>query len=582
MRKSLLFVLVLLLSFGFMAFADVGTEGVEGEADYIIEDVQGIPGGTYYVGALGGPKTFNPCEAQETSSTDIIDRMFATLVDYGKDSEFRGGDIAKSWEVTEDNTGWYFHIRKGLKWSDGQPLTAEDVVWSFNEVYKVEGLITGNTIDVIRDGDGNLPEVKLIDEDTVLIKYPQPFAPGLRTLGAVTILPKHVMQEAVENKTISEIWTVSDVDDLVASGPYIVTEHIPEVRVVMEKNPYYHRFDTAGNRLPYFDKLVWVICQDQNTMRLKFEAGETDFLAVPADDYPAIKGQEQEKGWVVGPYGPTTSTLFLALNFNTTNQTMNEWFRNVHFRRALSYAMDRDAMIDVIYNGLAQPQWGPISPASPFYDPLVEDYSYPFSLEDARASLEKGGFSWNDDGKLVDKYGNIVKFDLTTNAGNQVREKACNLIVDTFGQLGIEAVFNPIEFNTLVQKLMNTGDWETMIMGLTGGVDPHSGSNVSKIDGGLHFWNYSPAVADFVDPEFYEITYSEFRIDEIFKAQTKEMDPDKRFALFSEYQVLSAQNLPLIYTVQQLRLYAYPQNLKNIQIGGFSSWVWNLWGLYKD
>jgi len=573
MKKSVLFVLLAVLFISGFVFA---------APDYIIEDVQGIPGGKYYVGSLGGPKTFNPCEAQETSSTDITDRMFATLMDYGKDSEFRGGNLAKSYEVTENGNGWIFHMREGLKWSDGEPLTAEDVVWSFNSVYKVEGLITGNTIDVIRDGEGNLPKVELVGDNSVLIEYPKPFAPGLRTLGAVTILPKHVLQEAVENETISQVWTVSDVDDLVGSGPFIVTEYVPEQRVVMTKNPYYHRYDTAGNQLPYLDELVFVITADQNTMRLRFEAGELDFLGIPADDYPAIKAQEEEKGWIVKPYGPTTSTLFLALNFNYKDPVKAAWFSDVQFRQALSYAMDRDAMIDVIYNGLAQPQWSGVSPASPFYDPEVEDHSYPYNLDKAKEVLADAGYTWNDEGKLMDKFGNVVKFNLTTNAGNQVREKACNLLVDTFGKIGIEAVFNPIDFNTLVGHLMNTEDWETMIMGLTGGVDPHSGSNVWSLEGGLHFWNYSPDLKDFVDPAHYNIPYYEYKIDKIYKEQSSEMDEDARWELFSEFQMLVAENLPLIYTVQQLRMYAYPTYLKNIDIGGFSAWVWNLWALYKD
>jgi peptide/nickel transport system substrate-binding protein len=570
--KRVLFVLLAVLFVAGFAFA---------EPEYIIQDTEGVVGGTFYVGALGGPKTFNPAEAQETSSTDILDRMFMGLLDYDGDSAISGGDLAASYEVTENGNGWIFHMRDGIKWSDGQPLTAEDVVWSFNNVYMVEGLITSNTIDVVRDGDGNLPKVELVGDNSVLIEYPRPFAPGLRTVGAVQILPKHLLEEAAADGTISQKWTTADVAELVGNGPFIVTEYVEEERVVMSRNPHYYRYDKAGNQLPYFDKLVWVICQDQNTMRLKFEAGETDWLGVPADDYPAIKGQEAEKNWIVKPYGPVTGTLFLALNFNSPDPIQRVWFRNPFFRRALSTAMDRDAMIDVIYNGLAQPQWGPISPASPFYDPIVEDYTYEFDIDAAKALLEEGGFSWNDEGKLIDKDGNVVKFNLTTNAGNSVREKACNLVVDTFNELGIEAVFNPIDFNTLVGALMNTGDWETMIMGLTGGPDPHSGSNVSKILGGLHFWNYSPETADFIDRDTYSISYSEWKIDEIFRKQTSEMDEDARYDLFSEYQVLAAEDLPLIYTVQQLRMFAYPEYLKNVKIGGFSAWFWNCYELYK-
>ncbi len=572
-KKSILLALVLCLLASVLFAAP----------EYIVEEVTGNPGGTFFVGALGGPKTFNPCEAQETSSTDILDRMFETLVDLDKDFGIRSGSIAKNWEVTPEGNGWIFYIREGLQWSDGHPLTVEDVYWSFNNVWLVPNLVTANTIDVLKDGDGNVPKVEIVGENGFKIYYPQPFAPGLRSIGSVQILPKHKLEQAVIDGAISEKWTVADVADLVGSGPFVVTEYLPEQRVVMTKNPYYFRVDKDGNKLPYFDKFIWIICGDQNTMRLKFETGETDFFAVSAPDYPDIKEMEAEKNWVVDAYGPTTGTLFFAMNMTSSDPVKNAWYKNVHFRKAVSHAMDRDTMIDVIYSGLAMPQWGPVSPASPFYDPEIEEnYTYEHSFELAREELAKGGFTWDAEGKLHDKYGNLVEFKLTTNAGNSTREQACNLLKDVLEKIGMTVHFTPIDFNTLVQKLMGTGDWETMIMGLTGGVDPHSGSNVERIDGGLHFWNYNPEVADFVNRDEYSIPYYDWKIDQIYRQQTKEMDPDARWALFSEYQKLSAENVPLVYTVMQLRLYAYKAELKNIEIGGFSSWGWNIWAICKE
>jgi len=571
-KKSILLTLVLCLLASVLFAAP----------EYIVEDVTGTPGGTFYIGSLGGPKTFNPCEAQENSSNDILDRMFVGLLDFTKDAAIRGGDLAKSWEVTPEGNGWIFYIREGLQWSDGEPLTVEDVYWSFNNVWLVPNLITGNTIDVLKDSDGNVPKIELVGDNGFKIYYPQPFAPGLRTIGSVKILPKHKLAESAADGTISQRWTVADVDDLVGNGPFLINEYLPEQRVVMVRNPYYHRFDKAGNRLPYFDEFTWIICGDQTTMRLKFETGETDFLAISAPDYPSLKEMEAEKNWVVNAYGPNTGTLFFCMNMTSTNPVQNSWYKNVHFRRAVSHAMDRDTMIDVIYGGLAMPHWSPISPASSFYDPEIEEnYTYEHSYDFAKEELEKGGFTWDAEGKLHDQYGNLVEFKLTTNAGNQTREQACNLLKDSLEKVGMTVHFTPIDFNTLVQKLMATGDWETMIMGLTGGADPHSGSNIERIDGGLHFWNYSPSLKEFVNKDEYTIPYFEWKIDQIFRAQSKEMDPEARWNLFSEYQKLSAENLPLIYTVQTLRLYGYKAELKNIEIGGFASWGWNEWGISK-
>jgi peptide/nickel transport system substrate-binding protein len=207
-----------------------------------------------------------------------------------------------------------------------------------------------------------------------------------------------------------------------------------------------------------------------------------------------------------------------------------------------------------------------------------------FDIAKSRAILKEAGFTWNAEGKLIDDRGIQVKFLLTTNAGNNQRETACNLMVDTFGQIGIDVIFNPIDFNTLVGALTATGNWETMVMGLTGGPDPHSGSNVNRIDGDLHFWNIHPDVGTWADPDNYWISNEEWQIDRIFRDQVREMDEEARWQMFADYQRLFVEEAPLVYTVQALRLYAKKAELKGTDPGSSSSppILWNLWGLYRE
>jgi len=197
--------------------------------------------------------------------------------------------------------------------------------------------------------------------------------------------------------------------------------------------------------------------------------------------------------------------------------------------------------------------------------------------------LMLGGFSWNEEGKLVDEDGNVVKFILTTNAGNKVREGIGNILVENLKKLGMDVTFAPIDFNTLVQKLVVNGDWEAVIIGLTGGDERQGGANVWKVKGALHFWNYHPDVKKFVDPKDFWLPDWELEIDRIFDENVKYLDHDKVYEMFSRYQQLVSEHLPLIYTTQQLFLYAYSKKLHNVDptnMGGITGW--NIDWIWKE
>jgi peptide/nickel transport system substrate-binding protein len=579
MRKALGILFVLCVVSGIVFAGLVPTANQE----FLVEQVRGKSGGTVYFYAITDPKTFNPAWAQETSSTDITGIMWESLVDFGKNVEVRGGNLAKSWEITPEGNGWIFTLRKGLQWSDGKPLTIEDVYWTFKNIwFNPENCLS--TYDVITDAQDRPPMIEVLDENRVKVWYLEPFAPGLRQIGSLQVFPKHIVEPVLAAGEWKQFWTLADIDKLVVSGSMVVSEYLPDQRVVLKKNPFYFRIDLDGVRLPYIDSFVFLSVPNLNTARLKFEAGEVDYLAPQAAQYPDIKAMAAEKNWEVGVVGPTFSTLFLAFNQHSPTKTQQFWFRDKKFRKALSYAINRDDMVEVIYNGLAQPQWGPVSPASPFFDPEIDSMTSPYDLEKAKELLSEAGYKWDAQGKLIDSRGIQVKFLLTTNAGNNQRETACNLIVDTFGQIGIDVTFTPIDFNTLVGALTQTGNWETMVMGLTGSPDPHSGSNVERIDGNLHFWNIHPDTGSWADPDNYVISNEEWKIDRIFRDQVRVLDEEERWNMFAEYQKLYVQESPLLYTIQPLRLFARKASLKNTDLGSSSTppILWNIWALYKD
>ncbi|HOJ88606.1 MAG TPA: ABC transporter substrate-binding protein [Pseudothermotoga sp.] len=575
----------LVLAFFVLSFAAEKYVYFDENTPYLGAKATGKPGGTLIAPQLGsGPKTVNPIVAQETSSTAVINVFLISLIEMDNYARMYPALAERcEVEVTDDEKMIItLKIRKGIKWSDGAPFTADDFVFSLNDIY-CNPDIPNDMANLLEDSQGRLPVAEKVDDYTVKITYQEPYRLAVRYAAGIQILPKHIAEPWVKQGKFKEMWTVDAINkkELVGLGPFIPVEYVPDQFVRMVKNPYYYKKDANGQQLPYLDEYVLKIIPDLNAIRLAFENGEIDVYGVTAQFYPEIKNKAKEKGWIVGTGGPNFGTTFVTLNFNCTDPVKRSWFRNEFFRKAIAYSMDKDAMIDTLLAGLGVAQWGPISAAAAaFYNDDVLR-KYPYDLDYARMMLQLGGFSWDKDGNCVDASGNKVEFILMTNAGNTQREGTCNILRDELAKLGIKVVFTPIDFNTLVQKMTATGDWDAIVIGLTGSDEPQGGANVWKLDGALHFWNYSPKVKNFVSADIYEAPDWEVEIDKIFRENVRILDQKKVYQMFSRYQELVSEHLPLIYTIQQNYLYAYVDKLQNLEPTAFGGMLWNIDWIWK-
>lgn len=551
--KKLLVLLVVLIAVGILFAAP----------EYHVEETwNGKPGGTFYYWGLGDPKTFNYDWAQETSSTDPLGFILATLIEADEGGMPSLPGLAKDWWFSDDGLTFFVQIREGIQWSDGAPFTLDDVYWTFvNVSFVPENTANGNGSYL--DSNDQLPVVEILDDTTISFTWTVPQVTALRQIGFRPIMPKHVLEEVVANGTYPEFWTIADFDKLVGMGPFVITDYIEGVRIVFERNPYYWKVDGNGVRLPYFDKLNYELLADQNTSLLRFEAGQIDLYGPTAEQFPRLAEMAADKGWITGVGGPALGSQFVTFNFNNPDPVKREWFRNDGFRRAFVYAMDRTAIIESLYNGLGSPLYGPVSPSSGFYYPEIEKFDYKYSITRARLELRRGGFDWLPNGTCVDANGNPVEFELTTNAGNVVREAISNIIVDGAAKLGIKVNFRPIDFNTVVSRLTDA-TYDAVVIGLTGSVDPGTGWNVYRLDGGLHFWNYPPDYNpdDHITEDMYILPDWEKRVDEIYRLQTSAVDPQDRYDLFAEFQMLFAEYQPIVFTMAQNFLYVYKNNIK--------------------
>ena len=209
----------------------------------------GSYGGRFVIGATSGPKTFNSMMANETSSSDITGRMFVGLADFDNATQKDAPLLAKSWELAADNLTWTFHLREGAAFSDGHPITAEDVLFSFAVAYDAK--LHPSVQDLLKM-NGRSWDISAPDPHTVVIKTPAPNAMLIPLASSVPVLPRHVLEPAFKDGSFASVYNVSTPPDkLVTSGPWRLSQHVPGEKTVLARNPYWFGVDGQNHRLPY-------------------------------------------------------------------------------------------------------------------------------------------------------------------------------------------------------------------------------------------------------------------------------------------------------------------------------------------
>lgn len=534
---------------------------------------------------LSDPKTFNYVLSQE--SPNIFGLTYEGLITENPITGEKEPALAESWEFSEDNLKLVFTLRQGLKWSDGEPLTVDDVIFSYNELYLNEE-IPSNARDSLRVGQsGAFPTVRKLDDSRIEFTIPEPFAPFLDSAG-LAILPAHILREAVSTKgsdgkpKFLSMWGVdTPPDQIIVNGPYKLRSYTTSQRIIFERNPYYWKKDERGNSLPYIERVTWAIVESQDTFLLQFRSGSLDYIGVSPEYFSLLKKEEDRGNFTIFNGGSAYGTSFMLFNLNTgkrngkplVDPVKSAWFNNVNFRRAIAYAIDRPRMINNIFRGLGETQDSPISVQSPFYDDSVKSYDY--DLEKAKELLQAEGFQYDSSGRLLDADGNRVKFTLITNAGNKTREAMGSQIKQDLSKIGIQVDYSPIAFNVLVDKLDDSLDWEGVLLGLTGGNEPNDGANVWFPNGNLHMFNQKPQ-AGRKPIEGRKIDDWEQKIGDLYIAAARELDREKRKEIYAETQRLSQEYLPFIHLVNPYSLGALRNRFENIQYSALGGAFWNI------
>jgi peptide/nickel transport system substrate-binding protein len=525
------------------------------------------------IGVLGEPNTFNP--ALNNIATSFFDYTSSGLTE-SNDSGETIPALAESWQISGNTIT--FKLRPNLKWSDGKPLTTEDVDFSFKQVY-FNPQIPNDYPDLFKIGKKQqFPKIKKIDDRRISFTTPEPFAPALRTISETSILPAHQLRTFIQNSQFQNAWdTKTKPEKLVSNGRYRLSEYLPGQKLVFDRNPYYWRKDAQGKQLPPVDRVVWQIKQNTDELQAFFQAGGSDIYSLNPASFAELKKAEVAGDFTIKNFGSTPGTSFLSFNLNQgirngkplVDPVKSRWFNNVKFRQAVAHAIDRPQMINSIYNGLGALQNSPISVGSPYH--LATGLkSYDYDLVKSKELLQAAGFKYQGN-VLYDSQNNPVSFNLITNSGNKIRAAMGTQIQQDLGKIGIKVNFQTVSFASLIDKLDKSFDWDAHIIGFTGSTEPNEGFNFWSVNGRSHVFNQKPEPSE-QRLIGQKIAPWEQQIHDFYVRGARELNLAKRREIYAQTQRLTQENLPVIHLVNPASLVAVRNKVQGFQPTKFGRW----------
>ena len=513
-------------------------------------------GGRFVIAETGGPRTFNALMSNDQPSNDVNQRLFIGLTEFDLNSQQTVPSLARSWEHTPDGRGWTFHLRRGACFSDGHPLTADDVLFSFAVVY--DDSLHPSVQDLLKV-NGQKFELSAPDSYTVVIRIARSMALFPTLVGAVRIMPKHLLEPEWKKGAFASAFGVgTPVDRVVSSGAWRLQRFVPGERTVLAPNPYWFGVDRSGHRLPYLDQLVFDVVPDQNTAALKFQAGEVDGVDnVRPEDYGLYQRRSRAGHFTLYDVGPSLISNFLWFNLNRREATPGakatpvidathyRWFSDPRFRRAVSMAIDRDAIIRGPFFGFAFKNWSTMTKGSrEWYTPSVTGDDY--DPEGAKRLLAEMGLKDRDgDGTLEDDHGQPVGFSLKTNSDNETRIAIDNLIKDDLARVGVRVTPLEVDLKTLVTNVRSDFDYEAVALGLGSAVpsDPAMAGNFYRSSGATHYWHVRQK-----QPE----TTAEREIDALFEIHADTLDDAVRHETWRRIQSTLNQQCFVVWLPSQI------------------------------
>ena len=479
-------------------------------------------GGTMIDALSGEPSGLIAMIAGESSASAIASNIFNSLLKYDKNLELTG-ELAQSWDISSDQRTITFHLKPNLKWADGEPLTSNDVMFTWQTV----------TDDNTRTPYG--ADYKLVikaetpDKNTFRVTYAQPYAPALDSWSGLHILPKHLLQN-------QDINTSSFARNPVGSHYYKLDQWKSGESISLSRN------ENATQGQANIDRLVSRIIPDRAAQFLELMADNIDSMSLNSIQYARIFPARPDLNEKFSLYKELGNS-YTYLGFNLKHKP----FDDIRVRKAINYAIDKQEIIDGVLLGLGLPVASPYKPGTRWSNPKLKPYSY--NPQKAIELLKAAGFEDHDGDGILDKDGKPLAFEILTNQ-NKEREMSAVLIQRRLKEIGIDVKIRVVEWATFISRFIKTGDFNVVLLGWGLGVEPDQ----------YNIWHSSQQAPG----QFNFIGYQNKKVDHLLEKGRLELNPDKRMKIYHDFAEILLEDSPIVYLYAGYGLPAMHKRIKGI------------------
>ncbi|OOV12662.1 ABC transporter substrate-binding protein [Deinococcus sp. LM3] len=534
----------------------------------------GKPGGTYTLPLGDSPQSLFYYGVIDNNLGLISQQLFDGLLEFNYATYKLEPALAESYAVSEGGRTYTFKLRQGVKWSDGQTFDADDVVFTFKNMIMNPEARAGDAASFKLDGKP--VEISRVNQYTVRFELPRP-SPAFLLQMRSFIMPKHkLLKYSVEGgakaSDINGAWPTNVAEsEVVGTGPFRLATYTAGQKVTLTRNPNYWKVDGKGTKLPYLDRLEFLVIRDPQAQVAQFLAGNLDQLNISGAQFPDLK-QKEVSG---APFRVTRSTAlfgsppFVAYNFDAKDPALAKLFSDVRFRRAMQGVLNRERIIDTVYNGLASLPGHGVAPVNKDWYANTKPQLGSFNVAAAGQALDALGLkSKNSAGIRLLPNGRPLEFDLTYGTDSSTYPAMATIIQSDFAKVGVKVNLRGI----LSSKLLSTGqsgDWEMILHAFGDQPDPELRKPIWQPGGALYYWHRSLQPArDGDKPNVAKMTGWEKEIYTIFEDAATTTSASARKALYTRWQLLFAQNLPVTPI-------AKPENIGAVS-NKYGNYIYNL------
>jgi peptide/nickel transport system substrate-binding protein len=537
----------------------------------------GNPGGRLVSVLRFEPRTLNWVVASDSGSREVLEFLMADLIHINRETQKPEPALAKSWTVSGDGRHWVLELRRGLRFSDGHPFDADDVLFTFQVIFDERSHSPQRNLLIL---EGKPIAVSKIGQYKVAFDLPVPRAVADRLFDRVYILPRHKLEAAWKAGRLAEAWTLSTPRAEIAGlGPFRLKSYTAGQQITLERNPHYWKVDSAGGVLPYLDEVKFIVGGSEDNQVLRFQSGESDVInRIGARDYAVLEADQGRRGYELRDLGASMEISFLVFNLGELPPSTSPeivarqgFLRRESLRQAVSAAIDRAAIVRLVYRGRAAALAGPVPPGNRAW--VNARLNAPVqSLDHARKLLTADGFQFKK-GTMFDPAGQPVEFSVIVSSNNPERQQMATMIQADLKPLGIRMNIVPMDFRSIGERVQRTRQFEAALLAFaTPDADPNPDLAIYLSEGGNHLWNplqKSPASA------------WEAEVDNLMRRQQVTLKYEDRKRLFDRVQEIMVRYMPMVPLVSPNILVGARKNLGNFRPALLEPYtLWNLDQLY--